>query len=96
MTSIKGIPKEERLKVDIYVPLNVCACQWEQFMNLVFQALTKYTNCINFETKNLNSEEARKLNLHSNSVVVDGNHIFTSSYALKKKLPEILREKGLI
>jgi hypothetical protein len=96
MTITNSIPKEERLKVDIYVPLNACACQWEQFMNLVFSVLTKYNKYITFETKNLDSEEARKLNLHSNSVVVNGNQIFTTSYALKEKLPEILKEKGLI
>ncbi|HEY0087656.1 MAG TPA: hypothetical protein VGB37_02365 [Candidatus Lokiarchaeia archaeon] len=85
----------EKLKVDIYVPLNVCTCQWEQFINLVFNTLTKYTRFINFETKNLDSEEARKLNLHENCVVVDDKRIFTTSNDLKQKLPEILKEKGL-
>ena len=84
----------EKLKIDIYVPLNVCACQWEQFINLVFNVLTKYTRFINFETKNLDSEEARKLNLHGNCVVVDNKKIFTTSYDLKQNLPAILKEKG--
>jgi hypothetical protein len=87
---------ENKLQVDVYVPLNVCACQWEQFMNLVFQVLTGYTKYINFETKNLNSEDARKLKLHGNSIVIDGKEIVPSAFALKKKLPEILEEKGLI
>ena len=87
---------ENKLQVDIYVPLNVCSCQWEQFMNLVFQVLTGYMNYIKFETKNLDSEDARKLNLHGNSIVIDGKEIMTSAFALKKKLPEILEEKGLI
>ena len=86
----------EKLKVDIYVPLNVCACQWEQFMNLVFQVITPYNKYISFDTKNLDSEEARRLNLHGNSVVIDGNEIVTTSFVLKKKLPEILKAKGLI
>ena len=87
---------DNKLKVDIYVPLNVCACQWEGFMNLVFKVLTEYNKYIKFETKNLNSEEAHRLNLRGNSVVIDGNEIVTSSFLLKKKLPEILRQKGLI
>ena len=87
---------ENKLQVDIYVPLNACACQWEQFMNLVFQVLTGYMKYIKFETKNLDSEDARKLNLHGNSIVIDGKEIMTSAFALKKKLPEILEEKGLI
>ena len=90
------IQKENKLKVDIYVPLNVCACQWEQFMNLVFQVITPYNKYISYETKNLDSEEATRLNLHGNSVVIDGNEIVTTSFVLKKKLPEILKAKGLI
>ena len=88
--------KNEKLKVDIYVPLNVCSCQWEQFMNLIFQAITPYNKYITFNTKNLDSEEARILNLHGNSVVIDGNEIVTTSFVLKKKLPEILKAKGLM
>ncbi len=88
--------EENKLQVDVYIPLNVCACQWENFMNLVFQVLTEYNKYIKFETKNLDSEEARNLNLHGNSVVIDGKDVVTSSFALKKKLPVILKEKGLI
>ena len=90
------VQKENKLKVEIYVPLNVCACQWEGFMNLIFQVITPYNIYISFDTKNLDSEEARKLNLHGNSVVIDGKEIVTTSFALKKKLPEILKAKGLI
>ncbi|MFX0140278.1 MAG: hypothetical protein ACFFDN_41945 [Candidatus Hodarchaeota archaeon] len=82
--------------MDIYVPLNVCACQWEGFINLVFQVLTKYNKYIKFETKNLDSEEARKLNLRGKSVVIDSKEVVTSSFALKKMLPDILKQKGLI
>jgi len=90
------LKKENKVKVDIYVPLNVCACQWENFMNLVFQVITQYHKYILYETKNLDSEEARRLNLHGNSIVIDGREIIRTSFALKKKLPEILKAKGLI
>ena len=90
------LQKDNKLKVDIYVPLNVCACQWEQFMNLVFQVITPYNEYISYETKNLDSEEARRLNLLGNSVVIDGNEIIRTSFVLKKKLPEILKAKGVI
>ena len=90
------LKEENKLKVDVYVPLNVCACQWEKFMNLVFQALAEYNPYIKFETKNLDSEEARELNLHSNSVVIDNDEIIKSSFLLKKRIPEILKEKGII
>lgn len=96
MTLTKDISNEEKIKLEIFIPLNVCACQWENFMNLVFQVITEYNKYIEFETKNLDSEEARNLNLHGNSIVIDGAEIVTSSFALKRKLPEILKNKGLI
>ena len=48
-----------KLKVDIYVPLDACACEWDKFMNRVFVELTPYIKHIDFDTKNLNSEEAK-------------------------------------
>ena len=85
-----------KLLVDVYVPLNACECVWSQFMNLVFSALAPYMKYIRFETKDLDSEEARKLNLTGNCVIVDGKKKFITSFALKKELPELLKEKGLL
>ena len=47
----KSNENSEKLKVDIFVPLNVCTCNWEQFMNLVFKVITPYTKYITFDTK---------------------------------------------
>ena len=85
-----------KLSVDVYVPLNACECVWSQFMNLVFSALAPYMKHIKFETKNLDSEEARNLNLNGNCVVIDGKKKFITSFALKKELPELLKAKGLL
>ena len=86
----------EKLKVDIYVPLDACACEWDKFMNRIFIELTPYIRFIDYDTKNLNSEEARNLNLHNKSVVIDGDKIFSSSLTLKKELPNLLKAKGII
>ena len=85
-----------KLSVDVYVPLNACECVWSQFMNLVFSALSPYMKHIRFETKDLDSDDARKLNLNGNCVVVDGTKKFITSFALKKDLPGLLKEKGLL
>ena len=85
-----------KLYVDIFVPLNACECVWSQFMNLVFSTLAPYMKHIKFETKNLDSEEARKLNLTGNCVLIDGKKKYITSFALKKDLPKLLKERGLI
>ena len=86
----------DKLSVDVYVPLNACECVWSQFMNLVFSALSPYMKHIRFETKDLDSDDARKLNLNGNCVVVDGTKKYITSFALKKDLPVLLKEKGLL
>lgn len=90
------IKDDNKLYVDIFVPLNACECVWSQFMNLVFSALAPYMKYVKFKTKNLDSEEARQLNLTGNCVVVDGKKKFITSFALKKELPNLLKEKGLL
>ncbi|MFX0038923.1 MAG: hypothetical protein ACFFCY_10245 [Promethearchaeota archaeon] len=86
----------EKLKVDIYVPLDACACEWDKFINRVFMELTPYIKYIDYDTKNLNSNEARQLNLRNKCIVINGEKIFTSSLTLKKELPTLLKAKGLI
>ncbi|MFX1409116.1 MAG: hypothetical protein ACFFA6_02090 [Promethearchaeota archaeon] len=92
----KNTINSNKLQIDIYVPLDACACEWSQFMNLIFNAITPYIKYIKHETKSLNSEEAQRLHLHSNCVVVDGEKKFSSSFILKKELPKLLKDKGLI
>ena len=96
--SLKGTVNIDanKLSVDVYVPLNACECVWSQFMNLVFSALSPYMKHIRFETKDLDSDDARKLNLNGNCVVVDGTKKYITSFALKKDLPVLLKEKGLL
>jgi hypothetical protein len=91
--------KEEnngKLKVDIYVPLDACACEWDKFMNRVFVELTPYMKHIDFDTKNLNSEEAKNLNISGKCVVINGEKRFSSSFILKRELPKILKAQGII
>lgn len=84
------------LQVDIYVPLDACACEWDKFVNRIFMVLTPYIKYIDHETKNLNSDEARRLNIRSNCVVINGEKKISSSVLLKKELPKLLKAQGLI
>ena len=85
-----------KLNVDIFVPLDACACEWDKFMNRIFMVLTPYIKYINHETKNINSDEARRLNIRGNCVVIDGVKKIPSSVLLKSELPKLLKTKGLI
>jgi len=65
-------------------------------MNLMFSAITPYIKYIKHETKSLNTDEARGMNLLKKCVIVDGKKKYTTSAALKRDLPRLLEEKGLM
>jgi len=88
--------KSDKLKLDVYVPLDTCSCMWDGYMNRVFEVMTPYINLINFNTKSVNSDEAKSKNIYGNCVLIEDKHKLSSSCALKKRLPELLKEKGLL
>lgn len=88
--------EKKKINVEIFVPLDSCACLWNRFMNSMFAVLTPYMKYINFETKNINSKDARERNIFGNCIVIDKEKKFITSFILKKKLPELLSEKGFI
>ena len=88
--------QEKKLNIDVYVPLNDCACLYDKFMERIFSVLIDYMKYINFETKDINSEEAKMLKLHGNCVVIEGEKIITSSFQLKHQLSKILKEKNIL
>ncbi|MBY8982052.1 MAG: hypothetical protein KGD57_03825 [Candidatus Lokiarchaeota archaeon] len=85
----------KRLKVDIFIPLHICSCQWVDFMNRVFKVLRPYMRNIVHETKSLNSKEAAEKNLFQNCVVINREKIITSIYELERELPKLLSEIGV-
>jgi len=96
MTTVKEKSKINKLTVDIFVPLDTCSCVYESFIQRIFTVLLEYIDKITFQTKSLHSEEARKLGLIENCVVLDGNQVITNSFSLKKEIPKLLKEKNII
>lgn len=96
MTTTNENQDKNKITIDVFVPLNTCSCVYESFIQRVFNVLLDYMKLISYQTKSLDSEEARQLGLMENSIVVDGIKIFTSAFDLKKELPKLLKEKNLI
>ena len=94
---VVSIPRNpDKLNIDIFVPLSACSCEWDKFMNGIFTVITPYMKNVDFQTKDLNSDEARNQGVFGNCVVVDGKTKFTNSNLLRKQLPLLLKERGLI
>ena len=94
-SSVEGKTSQDKVKIDIFVPLNSCSCMYEHFINRVFSDIMEYMQFINFTTKSLDSEEAQKLNLHENCVVLENSKIIVETYKLKDEIASLLRARGL-
>lgn len=83
--------QKRKLKVDIYVPTSRCACDWEGFMNVVFEVLMPHLKEIEFDTKNSESDEAKSKKLPVHCIVV-GDEVFNSAGSLKVRLPALIQQ----
>lgn len=60
----------EKIKVEIFVPLTACGCVYSHFLDQVQKILHPYLSKIDFEMKNAESIEAEKLGIFANAVVL--------------------------
>ena len=93
ITKEKETP-QNKLQVDIFVPLNECSCMYEHFINRVFSVIMEYIQFVDFKTKSLDSDEARALNLHENCVVLEKTKIIVESFKLKDEIAKLLKNQG--
>ncbi|MHA1364119.1 MAG: hypothetical protein ACTSP1_16540 [Candidatus Freyarchaeota archaeon] len=73
-----------KVKVDIFIPIGACACQFSSFMDKVFSVLVKYRKQVDFDVKSSFSEEARKYKIGSKGLVVNGTEIFPEHFNSSK------------
>ena len=83
---------KHKLKIGIYVPMGQCACDWQGFMDQVFEVLMPHLKEIDFDTKDSGSGEAKLRKLPSHCVVV-GEEVFTAMQTLKNKLPSLIQNQ---
>jgi len=77
--------KENQVKVEVFVPLGSCVCNFAPLMEKVGQVTSKFKDLTEVQTKSTNSSEASKYGVQNMCVVVDG----------KIKLPSDFDEKEL-
>ncbi len=83
-----------KVKVDIFIPMGSCACQFSAFMDRVFAVLTKYRDQVEFDVKPSFSDEARKFKIGSKGLVVNGSEVFPEFFnpeSLEKAIENALK-----
>jgi len=73
------------VKVEVFVPLGSCICNFAPLMEKVGQATAKYKDVIDVQVKSTKSSEASKYGVQDTCIVVNG----------KIMLPPILLRKSL-
>lgn len=77
--------KTNKVKVEVFVPLGSCVCNFAPLMEKVGQATSKYKDLVEVQTRSTKSPEASKYGIEDMCVVVDG----------KIKMPSDFNEKEL-
>ena len=80
---------EDKLKIAVFVPLSSCTCNYSKYVDRIFLEMIPFKEQIEFEVKDVLSEEATKLNLLQNSIIIynppdqENPIIFTSFLELR-------------
>ncbi len=77
--------KRSKVKVEVFVPLGSCVCNFAPLMKKVGQVTSKFEDLVEVETKSTKSSEASKYGVQGMCIVVGG----------KTKLPSDFDEKEL-
>ncbi len=76
-----------KIKLEIFVPIELCGCYYSEFLDRVWSTSLKYRDHIEFILKSSLSEEARKYNIKDVGIVINGTKKF-----IKNVQPETLEE----
>jgi hypothetical protein len=76
---------KNKVRVEVFVPLGSCVCNFAPLMEKVGRVTSKFKNLVEVQTKSTKSTEASKYEIQDMCVVVDG----------KIKIPPDFDEKHL-
>lgn len=88
-----------KVKVDIFIPVGACACQFSRFMDKVFNVLMKYRDQVEFEIKSSFSEEAKNYKIGSKGVVVNGREVFPEHFRpdkLERAIEQAIKDNEMM
>jgi hypothetical protein len=84
----------KKVKIEVFVPTDACACSWQSFMDKVWSVVLKFKDHIDFQVKQAFSDEALKYDLRSSkAVVVNGNMKMTEYTFNIQKLEGTIRSE---
>ncbi len=83
--------KNNKIKVEVFVPLGSCVCNFAPLMEKVVHVTLKFKDSVEVQTKSIKSSEASKYGVQDTCVVVNGKIKIPSDFDEKNLEDAILR-----
>jgi hypothetical protein len=83
--------KKTKLKIEVFVPLGSCVCNFAPFMEKIGRVTSKFKDLVEVQTKSIKSAEASKYGVQEICVVVDGKIKLSLDFAEKELEDAILK-----
>jgi hypothetical protein len=83
--------KNNKIKVEVFVPLGSCVCNFAPLMEKVVHVTLKFKDSVEVQTKSIKSSEASKYGVQDTCVVINGKVKIPSDFDEKELEDAILR-----
>ena len=83
--------KGSKVRIEVFVPLGSCICNFAPLMEKVGQATAKYEDLIDVQVKSTKSLEASKYGVKDTCIVVNGKIKLSSDFNEKELEDAILK-----
>ena len=83
--------KRNKVKVEVFVPLGSCVCDFAPFMEKVGRATSKFKDLVEVQTRSTTSPEATKYGISEMCVIVEGKIKLSASFEDKELEGAILK-----
>jgi hypothetical protein len=85
--------KRNKVKVEVFVPLGLCVCDFAPFMEKVGRVTSKLKDLVEVQIKSTKSVEASKYGVQDICVIIDGKIKLSSNFDEKKLEDTILKSE---
>jgi hypothetical protein len=85
--------KRNKVKVEVFVPLASCVCNFAPLMEKVGHVTSKFKDLVEVQTKSTKSSEASKYGVQDMCVVINGKIQLSSDFNEKELEDAILRSQ---
>jgi hypothetical protein len=85
--------KKGKVKIEVFVPLGSCVCDFAPFMERIGRVTSKYKNTTEVQMKSNKSPEASKYGVQDMGIVVNGRTKLSASFEEKELEDAISQEE---